>query len=39
MFRFLDRVGDIFDLGNASALWGWVRCCYLFPKCAWRVPR
>jgi hypothetical protein len=39
MFRFLDRVGDIFDLGNASALWGWVRYCCLFPKCAWRVPR
>jgi hypothetical protein len=39
MFLFLDRVGDIFDLGNASAFWGWVRYCYLFPKCAWRVSR
>ena len=26
MFLFLDRVGDIFDLENASALWGWARC-------------
>ena len=26
MFLFLDRVGDLFGLGNASALWGWARC-------------
>ena len=26
MFLFLDRLGDTFDLGNASALWGWARC-------------